>query len=793
MKPLLAGVCLVILVLVGMLWAQDAPPSSIPVEQLPVATQGLVNSSLSLALTPGVPYRARRLVTLAEMARGLDEGHPEANRILADLYAAHELPTQSAEALRHYLVGREKDYALWQRWLDSALAEHQTAEDRINFLTEVIQVETIPSTVRAEATIDYAEILAGQGKDKEVSQLLVGSLRLDPYNRRALVAWGEQNSGSISVTDSANVMCRILRGSPQDFNVAYDMGAMLGQVGLWKQSAAFYGHAWSLLEAEVGQDEVPYDWTLAYCNALLDAGEYQKAIDQFKPMLEDYPGRVDLPSLLIEAHLALGQNEDAKTLVTGIESDHSQIEGDTVQADLEMAMFYLVVKPDSNRAITLARAAIRGADETQRRSVPLQRVYGATELLGGAVESGVARLEAIQGTDMWASAFLANYYYHIEKTEDAKREVRKGLALGRSGPAARRLRVLAGELGMQIEPMAGSAKIAQMINNFGEYYLQMPIHPERFVELTIDGPSEPVVVGEPINLTCRLKNVGPVALPTGPMGLFEPVMAVKVFVAGLPEDVDAEFDQLPLAVWPCPRYLRPDQEVTCQVQLDVGELNEVLEHYPLSQLKIEVTGILNPVQKGQEMVSDLPILPSPTATVERDALFKASSNDDGDVLSDRAEAFLAEVGTLVDSEAFADRVLAARQIGSLQVFIDRLSFEDFPEISGLPVIMLDDRIKPMIAKLLTDESPVVRATMVESLADAGVTMRLEAVDVCHDDPAALVRIRVVEILGTLKDEDSRSKLASMTRDPDEHVARMAELFQEIQLKQSESGNSNSSF
>lgn len=99
----------------------------------------------------------------------------------------------------------------------------------------------------------------------------------------------------------------------------------------------------------------------------------------------------------------------------------------------------------------------------------------------------------------------------------------------------------------------------------------------------------------------------------------------------------------------------------------------------------------------------------------------------------------------------------------------------------------------MIAKLLTDESPVVRATMVESLADAGVTMRLEAVDVCHDDPAALVRIRVVEILGTLKDEDSRSKLASMTRDPDEHVARMAELFQEIQLKQSESGNSNSSF
>jgi tetratricopeptide (TPR) repeat protein len=791
MKRLRMGVCLAVLVSVGWVWAQEVADVVLPSDQIPSATESLVDSSLSLALSPGVPYRARRLVILAEMARELDADNPDANRILADLYAAHELPAESATALRHCLVGRERDHALWQRWLDSASAEQQTAATRIEFLTGVIQDDVVPSTVRAEATVDYADILIGQGQDKDVNQLLIGSLKLDPYNRRALVAWNDLNMESSSMADKANVMFRILRGSPQDFNVAYDLAELLGREGLWVQSAVFYGHAWTLLEAEVGVENIPYSWALAYCNALLDAGEHQKAIDVFVPLVAEYPGRVDLRSLLIEAYLALGEAEEAEALVTAIEEDHSEIEGDTVQADLEMAAFYLVVKPKSDKAIALARAAIRGASEEQRHSVPLQRVYGATELLGGAIDSGVARLEAIQDTDMWASAFLANYYFHIDQPAAARQAILKGTSLGRSGPAARRLRGLASELDMPVEPMVGSAKVAQLVRNFGDFSLQMAIHPERFIELEIEQPESPIELGEPIHLTCHLKNIGPAAVPTGPMGLFDPVMAMHVSVTGLPEGVPTEYSRLPLAVWPSPRYLKSGQEITCQVQLDVGELADVLAEYPLADIELTVTGVLNPVQKGESMVSDLPTVPAPSVIFERESLLGVSSASTPEELQTASEAFLADMGVLSSSDAFSDRVVAARQVGAMQSFLDGIDWAETPAVEGLPRVFLADGLDVLIPGLLTDESPVVRAAMVQSLAGGDVMTRLEAVDTCMDDPTALVRVRVVELLGTLVDSNSKSKLVMMTEDADAHVARMAELFLKIRAEQSANATGDS--
>ena len=769
MKQALMGGCLVVLLTVGWLVAQPAETETeIPDDQISVAADGLIDSAWSLTLSPEVPYRGWRMAAMVEMVRQMDPDNPDANRMLADIYSAWERPEASAEALAHSLVGREEDYGLWLRWLASAIEEQQTAGDRIAFLLRTIEDENIPSTVRAQATVEYAGILAGQGKDDKVKGLLLGTLKLDPFNRQALVAWEGVQAGSISAADKVNLRSRLLRGSPRDYVVLHDLATLAGQEGLSQQALVLFDHAWTLAEEKMGVDEMPYTWAVEYANAMLDAGKYRQAVDTIEPLLANYPGRADLPSLIVEAYWALGEKDKAESLISDIENDRIAAGGSMVLDDLEMAMFYMVVKPDPQRAFGRARAAIKGANDDERQSVTVQRVYGATELLGGAIDSGVARLEAVQPEDMWASVFLANHYFHIDKPVQAAQAVEAGLALGRSGPAARRLRLLAGELDAPIEPRKGAAAIAKTLGNIGDDYFEMALAPEEFVAVSIDQPEGDFVVGENMSLTCRLKNVGSVVLPMGPKGLLQPSMAVEVSVTGSTGKLRGDMDAFPLAVWPCPKYLKPGEEVICQVQLDIGELADLLAREPLEDLTLSVTGILSPAETDDgELTSAVPTIEIPAVTIRRAGLL-------GVPIDQASEDDLASIKDLAASDAFAERVLAARQVGALGAYLYAQSTTVQGPVAS--VYALQDAVEAIGEALLTDASPVVRAEMIHRVVSCSPAIRSRVALAGAADGSPLVRLRAAELLETLDDEASRTALDALVDDSDPQVARMAEVI-----------------
>jgi len=739
-----------------------------------LAADCLVNSAIGLTQRPTAPGRARRLVILSEFAQEICPDHEQASRILADVYLAQGDSTSAAAMLKKSLYARPGDYSLWMEWLAASLASGQTAEARLDFLDSVIRDQALPESVRAEALVRYANVLLGRGDRDRCEQLFTAALRLEPYHYQALQGWvGLQES--ISVVDSANLMFRMLRGSPLNANIAHDLGVLIGSVGLWKEAITFFDYAWAIATRDVGTQEIPADWAADYANAMMDAGQLQRTIDTFTPLLAQYPASVDLLSLLVEANLGLGNIDKARTLIDKIENTYrsGSGQGGLHSHDIEMAMFYLTTRPDSRLAMAHARGAIEGADPKDRESVILQRLLGAAELEAGSEEQGLQRLTRIQDTDPYAAVFLAAHYLKKNQLELSRQAVLAGAKLGRSGPAFRRLDTMARRNAVEIPPMAGSAQISRMSLAFNELYLQMGLHPERFVEASIVAPADPFVVGEPITVTLLLHNKGPLPLPVGAGGLFEPVAAIQVELTG-PWEEPVVVTDLPLADWPAPHHLAPDQTVSCQLRIDVGPLGDMLAASPLSEITMAISGILDPLEREGGLSSSLPDVGIAPVTATRASLIP--NPGDADALTQACDDTMAAIAAAMQDADAATRLRAARQVGCLKVLLARVDEGKATVPEHLPRETMRGQLADHITQLLGDGSPLVRAEMINALKLASIGDRALILQAVLDDPSPLVRLRTAELLGTMDDQASRDMLFKLTQDPDQMVAETAEVF-----------------
>ena len=768
--------------LAGSLSAQTEPPSTadLSAPDAVIAAESLANSAIGLAHTPGVPGRGQRLTILAEFALHVQPDDQAVNRILADVYLIQGDSAHAAQMLRQCLSANPGDYNLLMQWLASSLASLQTAEARLSFLDSVIRDESLPPSIRAEALVGYAEVLIGRGDASEAEELFAAAIQLDPYHYGALQGWTDRQE-SMSVVDSANLMFRMLRGSPLDANVAHDLGVLMGSIGLWKDAVTFFDHAWAIASRDVGVDAIPHAWVVEYANAMIDAGQLERAVDTFQPMLERYPNSVDLRALLVEANLGLGDNEQAVELVNEIERTYHPVADDTDLGsyDVDMAMFYLTTRPDDRLAMAHARGAMQGADPEQRQSVVLQRLLGGAELVAGSIDSGVQRLTTIQDTDIYASVFLALHYFNNGQPELGQQAVLTGAKLGRSGPAFRRLDSMARQNGVAVPTVAGAAQVSRMILAFNDLYLQMGLYPERFVEVSIAPPDRPFAVGEPIVLTMLLHNAGPIALPVGPNGLFEPAAAVQVNLAG-PWEEPILVTNLPLAVLPSPHQLEPDETVRCRIRLDVGRLGNILAAHPLSEITMTVSGIFDPVQRDSGLFGSLPGVGIEPITVTRTSLIDMVSSEDVDLAAQATQDAMAAIAADIAGGDIGLRVRAARQVGALKVFLARVEAGQAEAPDSLPRETIRGQLAEYQESLLGDGSAVVRAEMIHSLHLASVADRAMVLPTGLDDPSPLVRLRTAELLGTMDDRDrtSRQMLARLADDPDPLVAEMAGVFLE---------------
>ncbi|MHC4561765.1 MAG: tetratricopeptide repeat protein [Planctomycetota bacterium] len=759
--------------------APAAPEAEAPRESV-LAARSLVHDADGLLLTPNAPARVDRLIVLSEFARRLAPQRYEVNRLGGYVYQAQEDHARAADALATCLKAAPADQAIWRQWLFEKAATLQTAGQRQAFFEKVVKDDATPDAVRAEAMVQFAVILVGQGRTRQAEQMFVEALKFDPYQPDALAGWQGVQTRPINAVDRCNMLLRQLRAGPLDVNIAWDLATLLGSMGLSSEALGMFDYARQIGLRELGEEAFPHAWLVQYGSAMLDAGRNEQAVKTLTPLLERFGDSVDLRTLLIEAHERLGQGQAARALIAQVEQGFAPSAPSVpvtpanqpggAGRHVEQAMFYLLTKPDAKRALDHARQAWQAAGPAASGDPILQRLLGAAELANGNTGEGIKRLAAVADLDTYAAFFLARHHLKKDNTQSAAEAIGAGAALGRSGPAYRLLARVAKRAGLTIQAPAGAGQIAEHLRRFGRMTFQMGLHPERFIKVTLAGPESAVTAGEPVIVTARLTNLSPVTIPVGPAGLFAAAMSPRVAVA---EDAQAVFTDLPMVVWHCPRYLKPGQTIEQSVRVDVGKLDDYLTTSPLSNVTLTVHGVFDPVECKGELRASLPSVSLAPATVVRQGLQQAVAEADDDAFAALKLALQADAA----AEDPAARMKAARRVGSLLALIAEVDAGRARLPEDMPREMLRDDMLKLTRVLLSDGSAVVRAEMLTALRRATARDRLVLTGLIADDPSPLVRLQEAQLLG-LSVPAGNVRLAELAKDEDPLVRRMASAFLE---------------
>ena len=752
-------------------------PASPPGAAGRLAAESLRNSAFSMVHSPaGTPARARRLVALVSFADRLEPGHPQTQWMLSNIHESQGKVALAAEALARCRLARGDDHALAVRWL--ALSVEKFGADlsaRVRFLRSVIARKDLPAAVLAEAAWLLARLYEAQGSN-EALKTYEWALSLDPGHAGALAGRLAllKAAGKDTPLERIRTMLAMAAGSPESISAAWQAAALLDRLGLYEQSLELFEH--SAASAGTGGAAALSDaFIVNHINALLDAGKAKQAVDAYGAMQKRFADSVDFRTLMLEAYRGLGETTRATAIIKVMELNYKAKEGAAaVSASLatELAWFYLVTMPRPESALVHARQAAM----LSPNNPIVQRILGAAELLAkrkDLVAAGEKRLRKLHEQDLHAAAFLAEHYFAARDEVSGKAAVLAGAKIARSGPAFRRLLAVAKAHDVPIPAADGSIEARKLFAAFDRRYLDMAASPQKFLAVEIHPVGQTVAPGEPVEIDVVLRNRGEVDLPLGAAGLCSPVVALKVTASG----AAGAFADLPLATCPAPRYLKPGGESRCRVRLDVGRLVAYLGRRPLEDVTLTVTGLLDPVQRGSRVDSALPGVSLRAAKITRVGLL---GRFDRTVPDQWRRTYQRRLGLIVGDMKRGTvrlRVRAARQVGSLLAMAGPADMRKPDVPKHLASVFGRGVLLSMFRAVLRDESDVVRAEMIAALGGVALDeIILQLLAPAIDDPSALVRFRLVELLGASGLPGQEPVLDHLSRDRHDLVRMMASAF-----------------
>lgn len=759
--------------------AQTTRPATEPIRAESLAARSLAASAEALVYAPAdTPARAGRLVALAEWSAELDPDHPAVHRLLAGIYESQGRLSDAADAAERALAADDAPaYALQLRWLRLAVGALDQADERLALLESVIDGEKsfASDALKAEAQCRRARILLGRGERERGRQAYAAALKLDPYNPDAI-------NGRFALLDdptpaeTVQAFLDLLAGNPLAVRQAWNAAVQLDELGLYEQALTFFDYAREVAAAGAGGRSDLF--VTHHLNALLNAGKADRALELYEDVAKQSPDSTDLQYLLIEAYRAAGRDADADAVVERLgEAYRRKRAGATVSPSfaVELAWFYLTQQDKANTALAFARQAQRSAGDDP----VVRRVLGAAELASGQAENvrdGEKRLAGLIEQDIYAAVYLAEHLYEIDRPDEARKALLAGAELGRSGPAWRRLRSLAGTHTVEIPAADGAEAAAEAVDAFDSRRLEMGRAPEEFLAVTLDAPTD-AVAGDALSVRATLTNTGPLDVPLGSWGLIQPSMSLQARTAG---QAGRTFTNLPMAIWPAPRTLAPGESVETTVRLDVGTLGRYLTLHALDEAALTVEGVVDPVQSGEAIVSAVEALSPEPAAVSRAGLLAPAvltryGHAVGESPTDQYNLLLALLARkdLTGGDA-ATRMQASRQVAALLA----MASADRRERGAPPTMDLRRGVLLSILDVaLRDDSPVVRAEAVAALEvvklDEAILTRLGRL---VDDPSPLVRFRVVELIGASGTQGRQTIVDYLAGDSNPHVKRMAAAF-----------------
>jgi len=722
----------------------------------------------------GTRGRAGRLVALAGLAERLVPDDPNTAWILSNIFEIRREPRAAADAMRIRLQADPSDHALGVSYLRMGAAARDRPDDRTQFLQSVLDDMAYPDSLRAQAAVELGRMLMEAAQKAEALQMFGRAVQLDRLNGEAIDGLLAAAGGPPSVEDRTAALVNMIMGNPRSQDLTRTLAAVLGSIGLHEQAAELLENLWK--SAAAGGATPPADLTGQYLTVLLDAGMYEKAIEIFRPRLDEFPDNRDLRMMLIEAYRATGRNAEADHLAQYVVDRFSK----AAPADLslseaaEQTWFYTVLYPRPDLVMERAKRAT----ESAINNPVARRLLGAAELASGQpdlVAAGKDRLEALAATDEIAAALLAEHYASTGDAEAAGKVIQSVVDKARGGWPFRRARDTAAKLGIPITPHPKAQAVEQVAGQLDKRYFEMGRFPEKYLSVSMKAVDPSRLAGQPIQVEAVLTNVGDLPVMLGSGGLMNPVMSLEV-AAEKPRK--ERFTSLPSVVWPAPRYLQPGGSVRTTVRLDVGSLQYYLARCPLEEVTLTVTGTIDPVQQAGQTVSSMPSLKVDPVVITRRDLMGSFDRSSPQQWRQAYEHMLRVVVTDLIRGSIQQRMQAARQVGELltltrdaQLFKVRLP-DELRGVVNKAVLLA------MTKKAMEDPSPAVRAEMLAALCDASLDDSILAVvSPAAKDPTPLVRCRMAELLGAAAVKGQEATMDMLSGDSDPFVRQMVVAFQ----------------
>jgi tetratricopeptide (TPR) repeat protein len=711
--------------------------------------------------------RAGRLVALCRMADRLALCDASTNILLSDICYARKEPVQEAAALENYLKSNPGDHARWVRLVTAKVGALNTAQERIDLLKTLSDRQDMPASARAAAFTLVGGVFHNQGKGDEALALVDQALKLDAHCPAALRLRAALRPNA-TPPERLETHLRLLRGDCRSWADAVYAALNLSLAGLHEQALDFYEHAWQAAQSQAGK--APPELATAYCNALMDAGKPDKAIEIFGGASGERKGVSDLTMLLIEAYQAENKETRAGDLVLAMAqtyADRKRAGEFTIALEAEQAWFSLVFQNRPEQARPHIELAIKG----DPGNAVYQRISGVTDLLSGAREQGRKTLEPMAEKDLYAALYLAKDYVAAGDKEGAKRFLLAAAKQSRSGPAWRQVAQLAGKTKVDLPASEHRDAMADALKHFDMRYLAASRQPENFLSATIVPAKASLSAGEPLDIEAVIKNIGVIELPIGGDGLLQPTMAFIVGFVGDASGVAASsFSELPMAVWPAPRYLASGASLKCRVRLDVAALADKLVRNSIDDTSLIVQGIVDPRVAGAGVSVGLKVEP---VRIMRGGLLSGLAGRS----EDRPMAYKRLLGSLVGDLRRGDvarRMLAARRVASLLALARDIDLGRARPPEGLSQSIDKRVLLSMLQAFLRDPSPAVRQEMVAALRpveldDTMIGLLAPAVN----DESPAVRMRVVELLVSKQTEGCESLLKAFAQDKHDLVRDMA--------------------
>ncbi len=768
------AVCLLV---VSTAWGQETVKPAHGADKL--ASLAVHHSVMLLRHSADKPTaRAARMVGLVEFARRFAPDDPDINNTIAYISLVRNKEKDLARAIAASFAARPGDHALALQWLASALKPLQDSQLRVEFLGGVVADEKHTAELRAAAAVHLADILIGQGLREKASQAFETAVKLDP-NLPAALAGQLTLADKATPADRARIWARELMVNPHSIGRAAQLGAMLDAAGLHKQGARFYDYVW-LTGKRLGLGRKSgLDFAVQHCNALLNAGEYKRAAEISGPVSRRFSDSVLIRVLLIEACNNSAQTQCAKLYAGEIEAIFApKLSGGNPDASAaaELAWLYLITGADIQQALDYARRASvlkPGDPATVRAMAAAQLMSGRPSIL----DTGRARLQKLADKDVFAAALLAEYYYRVNRAKDGEKLVLSGLSLSRSGQAARRLQALAKTHQITIPMTEGGKDLETLAASIPETLQELAQAPEKFLSIKAICPKQ-VDAGGGIVVTVELTSTYKGHLAIGLGGMIPATVSIDVNVAGREK---GQFKDVVRLLLPVGRYLSGGQKVSVSGRIDVGKLRAFLASHPLDDLELTVSPRL--VDPGAKTLGLHQTPPPALVAVSPGKIARISTLGKFDNLSTASwrntykHSLSLIMGDLKSPDLWV-RIRAANQIASLLVLSDGIKSGKLSpprELNG----RIDRQVLAlMVAEVLKNPSDIVRAEMLNGLGQ----VKLDAVIIrmlvgAIRDTSALVRFRLVELLGSSGLPGQEPIIKHFTKDKYDLVSDLAKAMQ----------------